>query len=368
MGGIDREGILLGTHMTRKIELFAQFLVLMLVFFLVNIRSFIFWTLFPDTTFPTGHAWQEVVLWLVALLLMAYLLWKSGLAGEYVHRWYGQPVLIVFLVFCIFSTGWSGSSSATLHRSLVLLFASLTGAYIGVRYSLSSSIRAMFWVCAVLLLGSLLLILLFPTQGTDLNRPYNGAWRGLFWHKNHLGGLLPFFSMVFLFQVTQWKHARARIDAIMALPMYLLSLYMLWKSNSATGYIVMVVLHLCLVGALLWLKFGKQMRAVHYYALFGLCVVVVTGILSNLDLFFGLFNRSSTLTGRIPLWQFLLSNVFAPRPWLGYGFGSTWADTSMRLFVANGVGWPYQVMIADNGFLDLLLNVGIMGLVLFLAV
>ena len=118
--------------------------------------------------------------------------------------------------------------------------------------------------------------------------------------------------------------------------------------------------------AFLWLKFRHLLRPTHYYLALVLAVIVAAGALLNLDFVFGLVNREVSLTGRIPMWGILFREVFPLHPWLGQGFGTIWADLSFRLFMRDSAGWPSPIMIGDNGFIDILLNLGIVGLALFL--
>jgi exopolysaccharide production protein ExoQ len=96
-------------------------------------------------------------------------------------------------------------------------------------------------------------------------------------------------------------------------------------------------------------------------------VIVGLLLLFNLDGFFKLFNRSADLTGRMQLWQYLL-RIVAQRPLFGHGFGALWYLESFRIQVQKVVGWLYQVVIGDNGFLDILLHLGSVGLLIFIAV
>ena len=91
-------------------------------------------------------------------------------------------------------------------------------------------------------------------------------------------------------------------------------------------------------------------------------------MLSNLEFVFGLFNRSTTLTGRVGLWNYLLRDVVSQRLWWGHGFGAAWTLDSFREEVRKHVGWASQPLIADNGFLDILLHLGIVGLILLIGI
>jgi O-antigen ligase len=354
--------------MNPKIERAAEIIFFVLVFLLINIRSFVFWTLFPDAATFTGIAWREIPLWSFALILMVCLLSRRASFRNYLDAWQEQPVLITFILFCIASVFWSSSWMVTLHRSLVFVFASMAAAYMGVRYSLSEFFRLLFWFCSIAALASLVLVLINPKLGTDLNHPYNGAWRGIYWHKNHLGNLTPFFALVFLFQAFRLRLPEARLESVLSIPMYILCLLMAYKTDSVSAFIILLTLHGCLVVVFLWLKFRDRLHNVHYYFMLGAVMLIVMVLFANVDHILGLFNRDSSLTGRVPLWAYLLEHAFMQRAWLGYGFGTIWSNSAFRIHIRDVLGWGYPVMIGDNGFIDILLNLGIIGFILFLAV
>jgi len=97
----------------------------------------------------------------------------------------------------------------------------------------------------------------------------------------------------------------------------------------------------------------------------GLVVAILA--LVNLDILFALFHRDTTLTGRVSLWSHLLE-IASQRFWLGHGFGAVWMLDPFREQVRLLVGWASQPLIGDNGFIDIYLHLGIVGLVLFLGV
>jgi len=71
-----------------------------------------------------------------------------------------------------------------------------------------------------------------------------------------------------------------------------------------------------------------------------------------------------TLTGRTEIWKACLSYI-AIHPFLGYGFGSFWSENRIRTF-EEVVGWG-----ASHGhstYIDLMLSLGLVGLVLFVAI
>jgi exopolysaccharide production protein ExoQ len=76
-----------------------------------------------------------------------------------------------------------------------------------------------------------------------------------------------------------------------------------------------------------------------------------------------LLGRDLTLTGRTDIWQLVWSAI-EQRPLLGYGYSGFWtASTGPVLDICFITGW--QVPNAHNGFLDLLLAFGAIGLFLY---
>lgn len=70
----------------------------------------------------------------------------------------------------------------------------------------------------------------------------------------------------------------------------------------------------------------------------------------------------STLTGRLPLWNVLFRKA-ADRPIVGYGYGGFW-DTRNTEAIQKEVGW--QAGHSHNCYIEILVNVGLVGLCLFL--
>lgn len=70
----------------------------------------------------------------------------------------------------------------------------------------------------------------------------------------------------------------------------------------------------------------------------------------------------NSLTGRLPLWEELLKAA-ERRPWLGYGHGGFWNSEST--FTYSEI-FSWHIPHGHNAYLDLVLNVGVVGLTLYL--
>ena len=75
------------------------------------------------------------------------------------------------------------------------------------------------------------------------------------------------------------------------------------------------------------------------------------------------FHRDEGLTGRLNLWNAVLLAI-SKRLWLGYGFDAFWQGMKGESgYVLIAVGWAPKY--AHNGFLDLVLDLGLLGLLVF---
>jgi exopolysaccharide production protein ExoQ len=77
----------------------------------------------------------------------------------------------------------------------------------------------------------------------------------------------------------------------------------------------------------------------------------------------GNVQATENLTGRIPLWQALIEQ-FWDHPWLGAGFAAFWSPLHIAELASSGVMGRSS---AHNGYLEELLNTGVVGLIILLA-
>lgn len=336
-------------------------------FILSNFRGTVFWDLLKQGFQLTALPQIEIFVWIVLFVMAVRSLVQENLVAGYVLLWKQNWILVIFIVVALLSIFWSVSFSASLYRSAALLFSSLIGAYIGLRYSITGLLNILFRFGTLLLIVCFTLAVFLPIFGAMIWEPYHGAWRGVFWHKNHLGSISVIFSLVFLIFALD---EIGKIDGkpLLYIAFYLFSLVVIFFSRSAAGYILFTLMSFFVAVAFVWLKTHQHLRTVHYYGVLSFVILVMTVVFLNLEFVLGLFNRDTSLTGRIPLWNYLIHDILAQSLWFGYGFGAIWSIASFRIATQQVLGWGFPVAIADNGFLDILLHVGLIGFVPFLGV
>jgi exopolysaccharide production protein ExoQ len=333
---------------------------------LSNFRALSFIPRFPEPSVLLGSAWLEIALWFGTTVAVAHTLKRENLLGGYLFLCRRNWPLGVFVALALVSAAWSLDAVATSFRALELLLATVVATYIGSRYRPDQMLEILFWAGAIFLILCIAIVFGIPTEGQMHSRPEYRSWRGVYWHKNHLGSIAALVNVVSLCRVLiAFEHRTA--DWLGGL-FYLLSLAAVYFSYSATGGVVLIVLHVFVLCVWLWIKTSHRWRAWHYYVALGTVVSGLAWTMANADRVFSTFNRSPTMSGRVDLWNYLLREVVPQRLWWGHGFGAIWTIESFRAGAGERVHWGKPAVIADNGFLDILLHLGILGLLIFVSV
>jgi O-antigen ligase len=337
-----------------------ELLLILGLFTLSNFLVFIvhLW-LIPDFVLLTAISW---------LLLTALVLWtlhRQQLIPKFLEHLRKNWFLLPFLVFSGLSIVWSVFWQISFYRWLILLCTIVTGGYIGLRYDLKEIIRLMsVFGIFILFLGSIL-VFFVPRIGVMNYYSIQGAWKGVFWHKNHMGLMTTFINFLFLINVIYSQRIQRTASLFWGI-LYVYSLLFVYQTDSVAAYLTAIILHGLVALALLLLKFREKIRKTHVLIFIAVLLFASLILYFSIGSFFRMFNRDTTLTGRIPMWTYIFNTYLNERPLAGYGFNAFWYIDSHRLSTQQAAGYPGEIIIADNGFIDLLMNNGYAGLFLFL--
>jgi O-antigen ligase len=292
------------------------------------------------------------------------LLRRGGLLRSYAELWRHQTLLVVFAAFALLSLTWSISPAASLYKWTVFALATLVGSYLGFRFSARGILEVLFWYGAIVLILSAAMSVIIPPAGR-MFPPIDNAWRGIFWHKNHLGTLVALLSLVYLYRLADDLHSHRAMMLVDGF-FFLFSLLIVWLSHSATGLLVLVFGISLSVLAYAWQRARPRLRWQHYGLALTAAVGALVTLTLNLETLLGMLGKDTTLTGRIPMWESVLTEFASKRPVLGYGMGAFWNSMANRHAVQQAAGWGWPVAIGDNGWLDVQLNLGGVGLSIFM--
>jgi len=307
----------------------------------------------------------ELLLWAVVLFLfLMELRWGHGFLAFFKDCLKAWPVFL-FVFLAAVSSFWSLVFEITLYKVFVLLATTFLAIYVGRLLGLRGLLNALAWFLGAVSVACLAFVIFLPKIGIMSDPFYQGAWEGIFWHRNYMGCFLALTIAVFLLKLLNWKRLSLKSKVANSL-IILLALYLLVKSKSATAIIsAAVLITFCLIVAA-WLKWGHHLKLVHYIIIVSVLAVVVLLVLTNINFVFGLLGRNTSLTGRVPLWNYLIQNVISKRPILGYGYGAIWNLEGFRNQLSISQNWGVQVLIGDNGLIDIGLHLGLIGIVLII--
>jgi O-antigen ligase len=269
-----------------------------------------------------------------------------------------DPGLALLQVIVLLSFTWSETPSYSLRGAIVQVGLTIFSAYIAQRYSwheICKFIRLSLGILAVL---NLLYSVAVPSVGVGFK-----GWRGILGHENSTSSLMGLNGGLWLFEAYANPQNRR-----LAIGMFLISILIVQKANSAGGKVQLTVL----IGSVLWLSFLKRLN--FKLALTGVIILMIF-VISGTILFVentetivvDILGKDMTFNGRIPLWTNLMGAV-AKSPFLGYGYHGFWQewrgdDNPAGPYATNDYGWTAPH--AHNGFLEIVLYTGIVGLILF---
>ncbi|MDY6939123.1 MAG: O-antigen ligase family protein [Cyanobacteriota bacterium] len=272
-----------------------------------------------------------------------------------------NPFLGILLTLVGFSVFWSDLPSFTLRASLTLISVSTLAAHIARKYTWAQIVTLLRWSTGIIAGLSLIYSMAVPAVGV-----VGKGWRGVLSHPNPLGALMSLNAV--LWYVWAANHPKQRVPSVL---MVLISLLVMQNTNSAGAKVTLVVLF----GALLMLRFLKRLSFQWAYAIIVIFMAISIGttiiVTENLEyIVVDVLEKDMTLTGRVPLWTRTIDKVMQDRPVLGYGFYGFWQDwrgedNPAYEVAADGYGWV--ATHAHNGFIDLLADLGFVGLFLFIA-
>ncbi len=274
--------------------------------------------------------------------------------------------IILFFSYCAISILWSDYPDVATKRwfkslgDLVMVLVVLSE-----RDRFAAIKRLLTRMAFILVPLSILFIKFYPSMGQAYSvEDALMTNTGVTLNKNTLGNLCMIIGIASLWRlaiVVRDNYRRTRQGAVHGIILVMV-LWLLYEAHSATS----LACFLMGSGIVLALELSGKGRAARVHLIAGVAATLAIVVLVSPDVysyFVHALGRSTTLTGRVRLWNLLLSmNV---NPWFGTGFQSFWLGSRLdRVWSLYG-----EVTEAHNGYLEVLLQlgwigVGLLGLVL----
>jgi len=291
------------------------------------------------------------LMWLpVYALTLAAIAWKAKAMAITALR---MPFMLALIALAGLSCLWSIDPGLSQRRGLAIAMTCLAGMFIGTRYDWKTLLRmfGMVWLTVSVL--SFLTALLNPSFGV-MQDVHVGAWMGLYFEKNQLGGNMAraAFLCGFLFLMDRpWRK-------LWAFGVVLCAVMVLFTTSKTA--LLGLLLGMAVLGIGAWMKRGLLTGLVITWAGVVMAGIFVAVMIFAPELIFAALGRDPSLTGRTDIWAALV-DMIGQRPWFGYGYGAFWAtDSEPAYWVREILEWDAPT--AHNGWLEVALALGLVGL------
>jgi O-antigen ligase len=279
------------------------------------------------------------------------------LAGpsDVLKAWLRQPLLILVLWVVAASWLWSINPDQTLRRAIALILTTLSGVVLAARWRWKGLAEVIATAHALLAVASLVAALAFPAFGV-MHKDFPGAWRGLWIEKNDLGNM-----MTTGFCACAAAALLAPRRAKLWWPAAGLCLVLVLGSTSKTS-LVACALGACGLLLTAVLRRGPVGRVVGTYgAVVSIVLAAGVGLVAS-NVLLAALGKDATLTGRTQIWAAVMRRI-QEHPWLGYGYGAVWDDTSPwgpHAWIVKQAG--FTPAHSHNSWLEQWLGLGVPGL------
>jgi O-antigen ligase len=272
--------------------------------------------------------------------------------------------LTIFFIYCFLAIFWSDFPFVSFKRWIKIIGHPVMALVILSELDpMETVVKLSKRVAYVVLPVSILWIKYYPELGRKSDEwggPMSNC--GITAGKNTLGCISSIFALVFVshllrvFRTEKSSSRRNEIRLIMVL--LLMAGWCLYKAHSATSWLSLIAAAL----VMLFLGFRTlNLRRIGAYAVAAAVVLVIAQL--TFDVYAKVVNISgheATLQGRRVLWESLLR--YQQSPLFGVGFESFWLGDRRRHFQE-----AYPFTQAHNGYLEMYMNLGIVGLLTLIA-
>ena len=269
-----------------------------------------------------------------------------------------MKTLTLLALLTILSAGWSQSPLRSAYNGLFYLVCTLFAFYLVIKFEPKQIMNLTMLAGALACILGLVLIALPPHFGLNNAEVRTaGSWRGIFLDRTSAAKCLTFFlSPALVFGYGRFHYRR--IAYILLVGTFIV------MAHAVTALIVVFLYTLFMMALFLARRLERRTALVLGLVSIPIFALVIVAGLPYLSDLLGFFGRDLTLTGRTELWGGILQSI-SKQPFLGYGYYAFWLGLngeSANVILANHWIFGY----AHNGMLEILLQLGLVGLIIFL--
>lgn len=332
-----------------------------------------------------GQAWRNLLGWwgfgAIAVFIVVGSIWfLVTLKPDWSWRRFPKS-LAAFMLLATLSLAWSAYPGASLLGVTLQWITTLAALFLALCLSWTELLRtlavALRWILALSIVFEFVVAVVIGHAVLPFWVSYTGKipaafyWsrgllleggpiEGIVASRNLLGFIALLALIVFAVQVLAGTVARGR-----GIAWVVVAVVMLWLTSSATVSVALVAVVVALLFALWARRLPPLGRRPLYLSAVAVLTAAVVGLVVFSSQLLGLIGKSEDLTGRFDIWSRVIE-LARERPVFGWGWVSywvPWVEPFDGLAVRKGV----QYLQAHNAWLDVWLQLGIIGLIVFAA-
>ncbi|WP_214807095.1 O-antigen ligase [Exiguobacterium sp. s102] len=269
-----------------------------------------------------------------------------------------NKVLIIFLLYVTLSVLWTpGYSNISRIFSLLVNFS--VALFIIKRFTVLELLKFLRVFFLFILISSYVTVILFPDIGIE-SGVHSGSWNGVFGQKNRAGIVLVYSLITtIVLMISETKIKKIDIGS------FFLTIIFIINTNSSTAIMICLLSIFISFSYYMFTKCNKLVRIV--FLIFASVILIstyffISYISPAIKEFTG---KDLTLTGRTFIWNYLLNENKGVSVLIGNGYGYYWSNFNESLYrFYNAIG--FVTTTAHNGFIDIILDLGYVGLFLFI--
>jgi exopolysaccharide production protein ExoQ len=329
--------------------------------FIAGSRPLSFW-LFPgmgDTTdrYVEGSPFDRNVFAALILAALIVLISRARKVGRLLRT--NGPILL-FLLYCGLSVFWSDLPDVAFKRwirvvgDIAMVLVVLTDS------SPSAAVKGLLARTGFVIIPSSIL--------SDIGRGVIGREYhfGLTTNKNLFGliSMILGIGAVWSFLgISQGRESKGRTRRLLAYgSLVAMAVWCLWTANSTTSTACFLLGSSFIVATRHW-SLARKPALVHLAVASLIILALYASILNPNVGIASAMGKDPTLTGRTDVWRAVIP--MTPSPWFGAGFESFWLGSRLTKLWNMFVWHPNE---AHNGYLEVYLNLGWMGVILLAVV
>lgn len=272
-----------------------------------------------------------------------------------------EKFFTIFLIWCLVTVLWSNYTFVSFKRYIQYLTTVTVFLSVLLHVKDTKQILNVFKI----ILGGYLLVALLTILTIPGAKDRHGIWRGIAAHKNTLGqtSLLALIFFAAIFNLKQSLKSKAIITFLI-----MIGLVLLFGSKSSTSIFTALIIFSLSLTFMIDVFFEpigirKTVSLLSVFVFVFLFVLIILIVPEIIEAVVGSAGKDLTFTGRVDLWLDIWEEA-QKHLFLGTGFQGFWVITSDKIEQLFEI-YIWLPLQAHNGYLDIINEVGIIGMVLF---